>query len=312
MSSDPADASLVPKPVSSSVPFFCDFNKKSECFWKKKNYALGRQFDFSFSPNQQCRLKANIKDGSHVVSEVSANFETKWGHLELVETTGKGVTAKVHVHNIFHQWNLTSEHTSKNVEVTADYRPEGSFWCSKLIGNYTPQKDGGHVCQGKGSLVVQDTQYRLAVGAEVELEHQRDGTKLVHYDKLLKNYSMGFLYSPTETTQCSVIYKPNKDGNGVDYDLSLFKQATDKVSVAARAEGKADLRNSPAPVLSLGSSWLNNGNLVRGFMNTNKEYGVSYQVKVNPQTEITLGLASFLSDDGEDPQASVGFKLCFC
>jgi len=313
MSSNPAETMDIPKPKSIPVPFFGDFDKKTGAFWKVNNYALGRQIDVCVSPTRDTYVKAKVTDGHTVSSEISAEFDTDWGCIEVIENARRGVSAKVHFHNIFREWNLATEHSESDLELTADYRPAGSFWCTKLIGLYRPDLDGARVCRSRASVVVQDSQYRLAVGGEIELEDRRnsDGTK--HHDhRWLKGYSMGFLYSPTETSQYSITYSPNRESNGVNYDLSLFKKVSDSVTVAGRAEGKADFRNIPPPRISLGASWSNNDNLVRGFVNSNREYGLSYEVKLTAQTHITLGLSSFLARDSDETQTNVGFKLCFC
>jgi len=110
--------------------------------------------------------------------------------------------------------------------------------------------------------------------------------------------------------QYSLIYSPDHDSNGMEYDFTLFKQATDNLQLAGRAEGKVDLRNTSLPTISLGASWFNNGNLLRGFVNSRKEYGASYQFKLAPQFRVTVGLGSFLKRNGDDAHATVGLKLC--
>jgi len=305
--SSTTDSSAPPKPKPVYVPFFSDFDKKTNPFWKKNNYNLGRQFEISADTSEKSSVKVKVTDGSNVVTNITANFETKWGNVEVVENSKHGLSVEFDVHNIFRQWNLNSKHSADDVEVTADYRPEGSFWSTKLSGKYAPNHDGERLCSSTASAVVQDSQYNLAVGGEIELEDR--GTKPTH-DKLLKSYSMGFLYSPTDKTQYSLIYSPDKESNGVDYDFSLFKQINENLSVAGRVEGKAEFHISSPPVMSLGASWSKSGNIIRGFLNTRKEYGASYQIKVTPQTCVTLGLGAFSPRDSEDVETSVGFKLC--
>jgi len=300
----------IPPPLP-RVPFFSDFDLKTYGFWRRSSYSLGRQFQIEADSRDNLRsVRVTVVDGSSVSSDISANFTTKWGGIEVTQGTHHGPSVEVRFNNVFRQWNLRSRHTANSTDVTTDYRPEGSFWCTRLDGHYMPDFDGERICSGKASIVVQDNQYNLAVGGEVELEDRRESTKNSH-NQWLKNYSMGFLYSPTDTTQYSLLYSPDKESNGVEYDLALFKRVNDNLSVAGRAQGKADLRNTSVPTMFLGASWFNNGNLMRGFVNSRKEYGASYEVGLTEHAHITLGLASFLSPDADNAQAEIGFKLHF-
>jgi len=302
-----APASDAPKPASKLVSFFGDFNKKTSAFWDVDNYKLGHQYEINIAPTEKSNVRVKVKDDASLTTSVKTNFDTQWGKFELVEDSKKGLSVGLNVDHFCRQWNLKTTHSAQEVEATAECRPEGSFWATELTGKYKPDEEGDRVCNSIFSIAVHDSQYNLAVGGKLELEDRRQRGSSLQYANLLKTYAMGFLYSPTDSTQYSLIYKPDKESNGVNYDFSLFKKVSEQFSVAGRAEGKADLRIVSPPLLSLGAAWCNNGNLLRGFFNTRKEYGASYQVKMTPNVSVTLGLASFLSED--DLETTLGFKV---
>ena len=47
---------------------------------------------------------------------------------------------------------------------------------------------------------------------------------------------------------------------------------------------------------------------LKGFMNNRREYGVTYETKINPSLGITFGLATFL-DKQSRPNTKFGYKL---
>ncbi|ETO02951.1 hypothetical protein RFI_34459, partial [Reticulomyxa filosa] len=145
-------------------------------------------------------VKIKVKDGKNVTTTAKAEFETKWGSVEVEEHSKTGTTVRFHVDNFFRHWNLRStERINHNF-----FKKEKK----KKKNNNNKNKDialRNRVCTSECSISVQDNQYDLAVGGKLELEDNReDGTPL-HYQNLLKSYSMGFLYTPTESTQYSLI-----------------------------------------------------------------------------------------------------------
>jgi len=303
-----SSATDAPKPAPKLVSFFGDFSKKTSAFWDEENYKLGHQYEINVSPTDKSNIKVKVKEASSLTTSVKTTFETQWGKFDMEENSKKGLSVGLNIPQFCRQWSLRTTHSAHEVEATAACRPEGSFWATEVTGKYKPDDEGDRVCNSIVSIAVHDSQYNLAVGGKLELEDRRERGRPLQYANLLKTYSMGFLYSPTDNTQYSLIYKPDKESNGVNYDFSLFKKVSEQFSVAGRAEGKADLRIVSPPILSLGAEWSNNGNQLRGFFNTRKEYGASYQVKVAQNVNVTLGLASFLSDD--DLETSLGFKVC--
>jgi len=307
MSSDPADASLS-KPEEKPATFYLDFDKKTSNFWDTGNYDLGRQLEFNASPTEKSSVKIKVKDASNPSPIVRGCLDTNWGSVEVEENVKKGISVGVNFEKAFREWNLKSRHATDEVQVTAECAKPDSRWATEVTGTYNPNIDDEHVLSSDFSFALRNSSNTLSVGARLETEN-RSENKSFQFEKLKKSYSFGFLFSPTAATQYSLIYKPDKKTNQLNYDFSLFKKVTDSISVAGRAEGKADLRMVSPPILHLGGSWSNNGTLVRGFLNSRKEYGASYQVKLNPNLTFTLGLATLLSDDALE--SNLGFKVCF-
>lgn len=49
-------------------------------------------------------------------------------------------------------------------------------------------------------------------------------------------------------------------------------------------------------------------NYLQGFVNSRKEYGLAYKVKVSDSATLNLGLSSYLNDE-QRPNTQFGYKL---
>jgi len=286
-----------------SVPFFSDFTKKTKDYFKRDKYALGQVVEISQKCGDDIKLKAKISNGAAVKSKFTATLKRPNGReIEVTEDLKKGMTLKVKLPKLYKSLDVESEHTNGDVEVTGKYRPQGSnaFWNAKGSGYYNPSQKGARVCRSTASFAVGDDQLNLSVGGEITFEDKcKNDAAARGSDPYVKGYKLGFLYTPTKESQYSVIYTPDEQSNGMEYSFTAFRRMSEKCSLAVRAEGKVDtkLTSFPPTVALAGGFNVAGGNYLQAFVNSKKEYGLAYKVKVSQAATLNLGLAGFLNDD---------------
>jgi len=297
-----------------SVPFFSDFTKKTKDFFKTDKYALGQVVEISQKCGSDIKLKAKISNAGAVKSKFTATLKRPNNReIEITEDLKKGMTLKVKVPALYKSLDIESEHTNGDVEVTAKYRPNGAnaFWNAKASAYYNPSLKGSRVCRSTASFAVGDDQLNLSVGGQMTVEDSSKNEKgaMRGADPYVKGYKLGFLYTPTKESLYSVIYTPDEDSNGMEYSFTAFRRMSEQCSLAVRAEGKVDTKlTSFPPTVALSGGWtVGGGNYLQAFVNSRKEWGMAYKVKVSQGVNLNLGVAAFLNDGRMDTQ--FGYKL---
>lgn len=297
-----------------SVPFFSDFTKKTKDFFKRDKYALGQVVEISNQCGDAIKLKAKIANAGAVKSKFTATLKRPNGReLEITEDLKKGMTLKVKVPALYKSLDVESEHTNGDVEVTAKYRPSGSnaFWNGKASGYYNPSLKGSRVCRSTASFAVGDDQLNLSVGGQMTVEDKSKNDGAVRgAEPYVKGYKLGFLYTPTTDSQYSVIYTPDEESNGMEYSFTAFRRMSGKCALAVRAEGKVDTKlTSFPPTVALAGGWtVKDGNYLQVFVNSKKEWGMAYKVKVSQAATLNLGVAAYLNSDLR-MDTQFGYKL---
>lgn len=296
-----------------SVPFFSDFTKKTKDYFKRDKYALGQVVEISNKCGDAIKLKAKISNGDAVKSKFTATLKRPNGReIEVTEDLRKGLTLKVKLPKIYGALDVESEHTNGDVEVTGKYRPSGSnaFWNAKAKGYYNPALKGERVCRATGSFAVGDDQLNLSVGGEITIADKcKNDNAAQGVDAAVEAYKLGFLYTPTKESQYSVIYTPDQQSNGMEYSFTALRRMSERCQLAVRAEGKVDTKlTSFPPCVSLAGGWTLGGNYLQAFVNSRKEWGMAYKVKVSAAATLNLGVAAFLNDDMR-VNTQFGYKL---
>eukprot|EP01083_Nonionella_stella_P028825 79433_1 len=300
----------------SSVPFFSDFTKKTKDYFKRDKYALGQVCEISNKCGDNIKLKTKITSGDIVKTKFVATLKRNKGReIELCEDLRKGLSLKLKIPKIYGNIDIESEHSNSDVEVKLKYRPSSnngsnSFYNTKLTGYYNPDSNGNRICKTKAEFAVGDDQLNLSVGGDITIEDKsKNDAAFQGMDAKVKTYTLGFLYTPTKDTQYSVIYTPDNQSNGMEYSFTCYRKMSDKCSLAAKADGKVDTKLTGfPPVISIAGGWSMGANYLHGFVNSRKEWGLAYKVKVSDAATLNLGVASYLNDESR-MNTEFGYKL---
>jgi len=298
-----------------SVPFFSDFTKKTKDFFKKDKYALGQVVEIKNKCSDNISLKTKIANGESVKTKFTATLKRENGReIEVTEDLRKGLSVKIKIPKLYRNINIESEHSNSSVEVTAKYKPspdaKNSFYSTKVVGYYAPDIKGSRICKTKAEFAVGDDQLNLSVGGDITIEDKsKNDQPFQGVDAKVTTYTLGFLYTPTKDSQYSVIYTPDTQSNGMEYSFTCFRKMSDKCALAAKADGKVDTKLTGfPPVVTIAGGWTLGANYLQGFVNSRKEFGLAYKVKVSNSATLNLGLASYLNDE-QRINTEFGYKL---
>ena len=141
----------------------------------------------------------------------------------------------------------------------------------------------------------------------------------------------------------SLCSTPDNQSNGMEYSFTCFRKMSDRCSLAAKADGKVDTKlTAYPPVVTLGmdlygvsfanmrlclrvlvdwmswcdvmwfgvvaGGWMLGSNYLQAFVNSQKEWGMAYKVKVSDAASLNLGVSSFLNKD-QRMATQFGYKL---
>jgi len=298
-----------------SVPFFSDFTKRTKDYFKRDKYALGQVVEITNKCDKNIKLKTKISTGDSVKTKFTATLKRDQGReIEVTEDLRKGLSVKIKIPKFYRNFDIESDHTNNDVEVTAKYKPSSdssnSFYNTKLTGYYNPDNNGNRICKTKAEFAVGDDQLNLSVGGDITIEDKsKNDGPFQGVDAKVKTYTLGFLYTPTNDTQYSVIYTPDNQSNGMEYSFTCFRKMSDKCSLAAKADGKVDTKlTGHPPVISIAGGWTVGANYLQGFVNSRKEWGLAYKVAVSNSATLNLGVASYLNDE-QRLNTQFGYKL---
>eukprot|EP00485_Elphidium_margaritaceum_P001846 CAMPEP_0202695374 /NCGR_PEP_ID=MMETSP1385-20130828/8976_1 /ASSEMBLY_ACC=CAM_ASM_000861 /TAXON_ID=933848 /ORGANISM="Elphidium margaritaceum" /LENGTH=303 /DNA_ID=CAMNT_0049351387 /DNA_START=45 /DNA_END=956 /DNA_ORIENTATION=- len=300
-----------------AVPFFSDFTKRTKDYFKRDKYDLGQGIEIAAKCGGDIGLKGKFSSvgGPQVRSKFVATMKRDNGReIEVTEDLNKGLGLKVTLPKLYRNIDLQSEHSNADVEVTAKYQPsaeaKNSFYSAKVAGYFNPSKNGKRVCSTKAEFAVGDDQLNLSVGGDITIvdEAKNDGASQSP-DPKIKSYTLGFLYTPSKSTQYSVIYTPDAQSNGMEYEFTCFRRMSEKCALSAKAFGKVDTKlTGYPPVISLAGGWTLGANYLQAFVNSRKEWGMAYKVRVSDTASLNLGVSSFLSAD-QRSDTKFGYKL---
>jgi len=295
-----------------SVPFFSDFTKKTKDYFKKDKYALGQVVEVSTKCTDDIKLKTKVSTENSVRTKFTATIKRPNGReIEVTEDLRKGLSVKIKLPRFYRAFDVESEHSNRDVSVTAKYRPTANaFYNTKLKGYFNPDANGERVCRAKAEFAVGDDQLNLSVGGELTVEDRAkiDGPPQ-GADPKTHDYALGFLYTPSPDTQYSVIYTPDNQSNGMEYSFTCFRKMSDRCALAAKADGKVDTKLTGfPPVVTLAGGWTLGSNYLQAFVNSRKEWGMAYKVKVNEAASLNLGVCSFMGSNGM-LASQFGYKL---
>jgi len=293
-----------------SVPFFADFTKSTKDFFKNDKFDIGRVVQLKAKPYDDIEVTGKTtQDGERFNNKLTVNLKRSFGTVEFIEDFNKGISTEVKLPRIYRNFDFKSKHTNNNVEVKLDYKPEGSYYNARLEGSYEPEREGNRICLSTLSVAVGDDSLNLSVGGQVTIEDKASVANPTSVSPNVKSYKLGFLYTPSNTSNYSVIYTPDPHSTGLEYSFSALKKLNDDVTLVARAEGRVDTKlTANAPVVSLAGQYRLGDSFVKGFMNNRREYGLTYEAKINPSLGITFGLASFL-DRQQRANTKFGYKV---
>jgi len=294
-----------------SVPFFSDFTKRTKDYFKKNKYDLGQVVEISSKCTDDIKLKTSVKTGDSVKPKFTATLKRPNGReIEVTEDLKSGMSLKIKMPKFYKAVDLDSEHTNRDVSVTAKYRPTANaFYNTKMKGYYNPDDKGERVLRAKAEFAVGDDQLNLCVGGELTVEDRCKIDGAQGMDPKSTDYALGFLYTPTPDSQYSVIYTPDNQSNGMEYSFTCFRKLSSTYSMAAKADGKVDTKlTAYPPVVSLAGGWNMGGNYLQAFVNSHKEWGMAYKVKVSDGVNLNLGVSSFLNSDAR-MATQFGYKL---
>jgi len=289
-----------------AIPFFGDFNKKTKDFFDREQYDFGQQFNFKNS-TKDTQFKAKVTTGANVGAKLTLISTPSWGTIEATEDIRKGLSLELKIPNLYKNLSLSSKHSNADVELTCEYRPNGSYWNSKVKGYYNPEKNNNRVCSTTGSIAVGDDSLHLSVGGEMEVKDEGPSNS-TEFKPNVVDYSLGFLYEPTKESCYSLIYKPDLHSNGLEYNFSLLRDFG-TYNVAANAKGKVDSKvTATPPIISFGGGFNWGSRYLQTFFNSNKEYGIQYKFKPSDFLTVQLGLATLL-DTNQRRNTSFGYKI---
>lgn len=299
-----------------SIPFFDKFNEKTKDFYKADKYDLGQTVEILNTCCNDLKIKTKFSSvgSEETKSKFSFTLKRDFGSVEINEDLQKGLSVEVKLPNFYKSIDLVSKHSNKDVEVTAKYNPQNSYWNTKLVGYYNPKdKNNQRVCRGTASFAVGDDGLKLNVGGQLVIEDKSSIDKNANNANgpttKISTYSLGFLYNPTNDTSFSVIYSPDKQSNGLEYSFGCYKKMSAECTLSAKAEGKVDTKlTAYPPTIYFGGGWTVGSNFLQGFLNSRKEWGLAYKVKVNDAATVNLGVASFIGENG-GVSTKFGYKL---
>jgi len=281
---------------------------------KRDKYALGQVVEITSGCSDNIKLKTKINTGSADKTKFTATLKRpNKREIEVTEDLRKGLSVKVKIPKFYGNFDIESEHRNGDVEVKAKYQPSGdskdAFYNTKLTGYYNPDSNGTRICRAKAEFAVGDDQLNLSVGGDITLEDKAQLDAGYGGAPEVTAYTLGFLYTPTKDSQYSVIYTPDDQSNGMEYSFTAFKKMSDRCSMAARAEGKVDTKLTGfPPVISLAGGWTLGANYMQAFVNSRKEWGMAYKVKVSDAATLTMGVSSEL-DKQQKINTRFGYKL---
>jgi len=294
-----------------SVPFFSDFTKRTKDYFKKDKYALGQVVEISSKCTDDIKLKTKVTTGENVKPKFTATMKRPNGReIEVTEDLKKGMSLKIKMPKFYKAFDLESDHSNRDVSVTAKYRPTANaFYNTKMKGYYNPDANGERVMRAKAEFAVGDDQLNLCVGGELTVEDRCKIDDPKGMDPKSTDYALGFLYTPTPDSQYSVIYTPDNQSNGMEYSFTCFRKLSSTYSMAAKADGKVDTKlTAYPPVVTLAGGWTMGSNYLQAFVNSHKEWGMAYKVKVSDGVNLNLGVSSFLNSDAR-MATQFGYKL---
>lgn len=295
-----------------SVPFFSDFTKRTKDYFKRDKYALGQVVEISNQCGDNIKLKTKIATGDSVKTKFTATLKREKGReIELTEDLRKGLSVKLKMPKFYRNFDIETEYAGNNLEVTTKYKPSSNaFYNTKLTGCYNPDSNGNRIFKTKAAFAVGDDQLNLSVGGDITIEDRsKNDGPFQGVDAKVKTYTLGFLYTPSNDSQYSVIYTPDNQSNGMEYSFTCFKKMSDRCSLAAKADGKVDTKlTGYPPVVSIAGGWALGANYFQGFMNSRKEWGLAYKVKVSDSATLNLGVSSYLNDE-QRVDTRFGYKL---
>lgn len=295
-----------------SVPFFSDFTKRTKDYFKKDKYALGRVVEISSNCTDDIKLKFKTTTADSPKTKFTATMKRPNGReIEVTEDLRKGLSLKIKMPKLYRSFDVESEHSNRDVSLTAKYRPTANaFYNTKMKGYYNPDANGERVCRAKAEFAVGDDQLNLSVGGELTVEDRaKIGGPPQGADPKTHDYALGFLYTPTPDSQYSVIYTPDNQSNGMEYSFTCFRKMSAGCSLAAKADGKVDTKlTAYPPVVTLAGGWSLGSNYLQAFVNSHKEWGMAYKVKVSDAANLNLGVSSYLNND-QRMATQFGYKL---
>eukprot|EP00484_Ammonia_sp_Unknown_P029158 CAMPEP_0197024560 /NCGR_PEP_ID=MMETSP1384-20130603/5075_1 /TAXON_ID=29189 /ORGANISM="Ammonia sp." /LENGTH=300 /DNA_ID=CAMNT_0042452961 /DNA_START=62 /DNA_END=964 /DNA_ORIENTATION=+ len=297
-----------------SVPFFSDFTKRTKDFFKRDKYDLGQVVEVSTKCGDSISVKTKVSHADSVKTKFTATVKRPNGRqIEVTEDLRKGLSLKLKLPKFYRNIDIETEHTNADVELTAKYKPaadaKNAFYSTKVTGYYNPDRDGARVCKTKAEFAVGDDQLNLSVGGDITVVDKSKHDAHTGAEPKVTAYTLGFLYTPTKDSQYSIIYTPDPQSNGMEYSFTCFRKMSDKCQLAAKADGKVDTKLTGfPPVVTLAGGWTLGANYMQGFVNSRKEYGLAYKVKVSDSATLNLGLSSYLSDE-QRMETRFGYKL---
>lgn len=292
-----------------SVPFFSDFTKATKDFYKSDKYDLGRVVELkgALSDDVKYTAKSN-QQGDRFKNKVTLNLNRSFGSIEFVEDFNKGISIEVKVPKFYKQFDLKTKHQNRCVNAKIDYRPKGSYYNVRLDGHYDPDVEGNRLCTTTASVAVGDDSLNLNVGGEITIEDKQLASNSTNIKPQVTTYRLGFLYTPNPDSCYSVIYTPDKNSTGLNYEFSCLKRV-ENVTLSAKADGRVDTKLSASPpLISLAAGVKNNGNYVQAFFNSRREWGLQYKTSLTGTFGVTLGLSSFL-DRAQRANTRLGYKV---
>jgi hypothetical protein len=274
------------------VPFFSDFTKQTKDYFKHDQYNLGNVFEFK-NAVKDATFKGKItRKGDQTGAKLTAIAKTSWGNVEVSEEVGKGLSVELTAPQVYRDLTVKSKHSDKEVEVTLEYQPKESFWNAKVKGFYNPSINNNRVCTTTASAAVGDDSLNLAVGGEIVFRDEAPSDSPATSNLKTDTYSVGFLYTPTQTSSYSLIYSKDDTSDGLEYSLTAFRDYQ-SFQVAANAVGKVDTKvTANPPVIAFGGGFNWNGRFLQLFFNSRKEYGVAYKFSPADFISVNLGLSS--------------------
>jgi hypothetical protein len=292
-----------------SIPFFNDFNKKTKDFYDKEQYDFGQQFHFK-NATKDAQFKAKVTTGAKVGAKLTITTTPSWGSIELNEDIHKGLSLEVKVPNIYRGISLIGKYGNNELEITKEWRPN-SFLAFKLKGLHNPDRNGQRICDTTISGTCGDDSMHLNVGGEIIFRDEgAAGLSQYNIPKLL-NYSTGFLYEPTKDSSYSLIFKPDAQSIGMDYNLStLYNINSINATISSNIMGKVDTKiTSTPPIISFAGGFNWGLRYLQLMFNSNKEYGIQYKFNVNDFIMVQFGLACLLDSNQQRRNHTFGYKI---